>query len=205
MWRAAPSPTVSGLADTSGHPRCCCIACDTLSCSRSRPWGATTLMGPQAHHRPRPASSAAVSLPHSLSSRQSLPAHRLPPRRGCGVLSRAQLFATLWTVACQAPLSMGFSSQEYWRGLPFPPSGDLPDSGIEPEPLVSPASQAGPLPLNFPGGSDGKESASNAGDLGSVPASGRSPGGGHGTQLQDPCLENSVDKGAGRVAVPGIT
>ena len=47
-------------------------------------------------------------------------------------LSRAQLFATLWTVAYQAPLSMGFSRQEYWSGLPFPSPGDLPDPGIEP-------------------------------------------------------------------------
>ena len=40
--------------------------------------------------------------------------------------------ATLWTVAYQAPLSMGFSRQEYWSGLPFPSLGDLPDPGIEP-------------------------------------------------------------------------
>ena len=39
---------------------------------------------------------------------------------------------TLWTVAHQAPLSMGFSRQEYWSGLPFPSPGDLPDPGIEP-------------------------------------------------------------------------
>ena len=39
---------------------------------------------------------------------------------------------TLWTVACQAPLSMGFCKQEYWSGLPFPSPGDLPDPGIEP-------------------------------------------------------------------------
>ena len=45
-------------------------------------------------------------------------------------------FVTPWTVSCQAPLSMGFSMQEYWRGLPFPCSGDLPDPGIEP---LSPA------------------------------------------------------------------
>ena len=49
------------------------------------------------------------------------------------------LFATTWTVARQAPLSMGFSSQEYWRGLPFPPPGDLPDPGIKPASPVSPA------------------------------------------------------------------
>ena len=47
-------------------------------------------------------------------------------------LSHVQLFATLWTVAYQASLSMGFSRQEYWSGLPFPFPGDLPDSGIEP-------------------------------------------------------------------------
>ena len=43
-----------------------------------------------------------------------------------------QLFATPWTVADQAPLSMGFPRQEYWSGLPFPSPGDLPDPGIEP-------------------------------------------------------------------------
>ena len=53
-------------------------------------------------------------------------------------LSHVRLFATPWTVAHQAPLSMGFSRQEYWSGLPFPSPGDLPDPGIEPR---SPASQ----------------------------------------------------------------
>ena len=47
-------------------------------------------------------------------------------------LSRVRLFATLWTVAHQAPLSMGFSRQEHWSGLPFPSLGDLPDPGIKP-------------------------------------------------------------------------
>ena len=47
-------------------------------------------------------------------------------------LSHVPLFATPWTVAYQAPLSMGFSRQEYWIGLPFPSPGDLPDPGIEP-------------------------------------------------------------------------
>ena len=59
----------------------------------------------------------------------------------CAVLScfsRVQLFATLWTVALQAPLSMGFSRQEYWSGLLCPPPGDLPDPGIEPRSLTSP-------------------------------------------------------------------
>ena len=47
-------------------------------------------------------------------------------------LSRVRLFETLWTVADQAPLSTGFSRQEYWSGLPCPPPGDVPDPGIEP-------------------------------------------------------------------------
>ena len=47
-------------------------------------------------------------------------------------LSRGRLFVTPWTVACQAPPSMGFSRQEYWSGLPFPSPGDLPNPGIEP-------------------------------------------------------------------------
>ena len=51
------------------------------------------------------------------------------------------LFAILWTVAHQAPLSMGFFRQEYWSGLPCPPPGDLPDPGIEPESPVAPTLQ----------------------------------------------------------------
>ena len=53
--------------------------------------------------------------------------------------SRVRLFATLWTVARQAPLSMGFSRQEYWRGLPFSTPVDLPNLGIEPACHISPA------------------------------------------------------------------
>ena len=47
------------------------------------------------------------------------------------LLSHVQLFATPWTVDCQAPLSMGFSRQEYCSGLPFPSPGDIPDPGIK--------------------------------------------------------------------------
>ena len=69
--------------------------------------------------------------------------------RGCVCVlscsSHVQLFVTLWTVAHQAPLSMGFSRQEHWSGLPCPPPGDLPDPGIEPS---SPALQADFLPLS---------------------------------------------------------
>ena len=53
--------------------------------------------------------------------------------------SHVQLCATLWTAAHQAPLSMGFSRQEYWRGLPFPSPGDLPNPGIKPTSLTAPA------------------------------------------------------------------
>ena len=63
-------------------------------------------------------------------------------------VSRVQLFATLWTIASQAPLSMGFSRQEYWGGLPFPSLGDLPNPGIEP---WSPTLQADSLPTEPPG------------------------------------------------------
>ena len=63
-------------------------------------------------------------------------------------LSRVQLFATLWTVAHQAPPSMGFSRQEYWSGLPFPSPGDLPHPGIKPR---SPALQADALTSEPPG------------------------------------------------------
>ena len=58
------------------------------------------------------------------------------------------LFATLWTIAHQAPLFMEFSRQDYWSGLPFPSPGDLPNSGIE---LGSPALQADSLPTKPPG------------------------------------------------------
>ena len=64
------------------------------------------------------------------------------------MLSRVQLFATSWTIAHQAPLSMGFFRQEYWSGLPFPSPGDLPDPGIEPR---SPALQADALLSELPG------------------------------------------------------
>ena len=61
----------------------------------------------------------------------------------CQLLSCIQLFVTPWTVAHQASLSMGFSRQEDWSGLPCPPQGDLPDPGIKP---ASPALQADSLP-----------------------------------------------------------
>ena len=85
----------------------------------------------------------------------------MPPNRkqvgtgGCVFAQSLQLclthIATLWTVAHQAPLSMGFSRQEYQSGLPCLPLGDLPDPGIKPASLKSPALQASSLPLVPPG------------------------------------------------------
>ena len=63
------------------------------------------------------------------------------------LLSRVRPFATPWTVAYQAPLSVEFSRQEYWSGLPFPSPGDLPDPGIEAGP---PTLQAEALPSEPP-------------------------------------------------------
>ena len=62
-------------------------------------------------------------------------------------LNRVQFFVTSWTAACQASLSMQFSRQEYWSGLPILPPGDLPDPGIEPESSALPARQADSLPV----------------------------------------------------------
>ena len=58
------------------------------------------------------------------------------PAGKCWLLSCVHLSATSWTVACQGPLSMGFSRQEYWSGLPFPTLGDLPNPWIEPMSLM---------------------------------------------------------------------
>ena len=63
-------------------------------------------------------------------------------------VSQSCLFVTPWTVAHQTPLTMEFSRQEYWSGLPFPSSGDLPDLGIEPR---TPALQANSLPVELSG------------------------------------------------------
>ena len=60
-----------------------------------------------------------------------------------GHFSHVQLFVTLWTLAHQAPLSMGFTRQKYWSGLPCPPPADLPNPGIEPKSLLSPALAGG--------------------------------------------------------------
>ena len=80
------------------------------------------------------------ALMHLLKSLQSI--------QSVQSLSRVRLFATLWTVPHQAPLSIGFSRQDYWSGLPFLSPGNLPDPGIEPR---SPALQADALTSEPPG------------------------------------------------------
>ena len=97
----------------------------------------------------------------------------------CSVAVVSDSLQPPWTVAHQAPLSMGFSRQEHWSGLSFPLPGDLPNPGIK--------------AMGFPGGSEVKASASNAGDPGSIPGSERSPGEGNGNPLQYSCLEKPMD------------
>ena len=108
---------------------------------------------------------------------------------------------TLRPQSLQGPLSMGFSRQEYWSGLPFPTPGDLPDPGIEPASPVSPTLAGGFFTTVPPGKPclnllnlnilmyfisrclSGKESACNAGDVSSGPGSRRSPGERNGNPL----------------------
>ena len=90
------------------------------------------------------------SHPVSSQERPSFPSvsHRWGWKSTCQSLSRVWLFATPWTVAHQASLSMGLPRQERWSGLPYPPPGDLPDPGIK---LMSPALQVDSLPAEPPG------------------------------------------------------
>ena len=131
------------------------------------------------------------------------------------VFTCVQLFATPCTVAHQAPLSMEFSRQGYWSGLPFPPPGDLPDLGIELASFASPALTGGFFTISttwetlrynavyqllcFPGGTSGKEHAyqcrrhkKNRFDPWVKDKQERSPGEGHGNPFQYSCLENPI-------------
>ena len=86
--------------------------------------------------------------PPAVLTRSQLTVHKV---HACSVASVMSDAATPWTVARQAPLSMGFSRQEYWSGLPCPPPGDLPHPGIQPASPASPASQVDSLPLSHQG------------------------------------------------------
>ena len=113
-----------------------------------------------AGHRPWPVSRLAQSTDRALAPRPhgSLLWERQGfliflmrgerQKRKMESLRRVRLFVTLWTVARQAPLSMRFSKQGCWSGVPFPSPGDLPNPGIEPRP---PTLQADALPSAPPG------------------------------------------------------
>ena len=115
---------------------------------------------------------------------------------------------------------MGFSRQEYWSGLLCPAPGDLPNPEIKPVSLTSiyigrwvlchychlerPTVTA-PAFMRFPGGSEVKALASNAGDSGLIPGSGRSPGEGNGNPLQYSCLEDPMDGEAWWATIHGVS
>ena len=138
--------------------------------------------------------------------------------------------ATPWAGAHRAPLSMGFSRPEDWGGLPCPPPGDLPCPGRGPE---SPGLAAGFFTTQSPGKPPLAHrlhtgvllltsffffrasqavlvvktlpaAGGDVRDAGSIPGSGRSPGGGHGHPLQCSCPENPMDRGAWRATVRGV-
>ena len=143
-----PGPLQSSFSASSQAPQ---PQVHALSITSS-PCGPSAVY-PGSHHLPA-LSPSLLFLPFPL-----LDTHILSPPRSdqtfayslLSVLSHfshVQLFATLWTVAHQAPLSMGFCRQEYWSGLPFHSPGDLPDPGIKPTPPVAPALQVDSLPLN---------------------------------------------------------
>ena len=135
------------------------------------------------------------------------------------LFSRVELFAVLWTVARQAPLSMGFSKQEHWSGLPCLSPGDLPDPGIEPASLSSPTDagkffttsatwrrrQWHPTPVPLPGKSHGRRSLVGCSPQGREESDMTEQlpfhfslsciGEGNGNPLQCSCLENPRDGG----------
>ena len=111
----------------------------------------------------------------------------------CESLSRARLFATPWTAAHQAPLSMRFSRPEYWSGLPFP----------SPELYIGYGNIKG-----FSGSIVVKNPLANiehTGDMGSISEAGRSPGERKGYPLQYPCLENPTYREARWATVHGVS
>ena len=130
-------------------------------------------------------------------------------------LSCVLLFATPWTVAYQAPPSMGLSRQEYWQGLPFPSPGDLPKPGssaLQADALPSEppwkSKYVGKLPINasYQVVLVVKNPRANVEtDTGSIPGPGRSPGGGHSNTLQYSCLGNPIDRGACQATVHRVT
>ena len=116
-------------------------------------------------------------------------------------LSRVRLFAVPWTAAYQVPPSMGFSRQEYWSGcnclLHIFSSKQMNKQTQEVKCFRDIYPVTGPHQWL-----SGKESTCNAGDTGSIPRSGRYPGGEYGNPLQYSCLENAMDRGAWQASSP---
>ena len=109
---------------------------------------------PWCLHSSHASPCAVPEISHAPTTTTTGPLHTLFPVSACvcaQLLNCIQLFVTLWTVACQAPLSMEFSRQEYWSRLPFPPPRDLPDPKIEPTSPLSPVLRADALLLNHQG------------------------------------------------------
>ena len=136
--------------------------------------------------------------------------------------SCVHLLVSPWTEAHQAPLSKGFSRQEYLSGFPCPSPGDLPNAGIEPVSLTSPSLAGGFSTTNATWEAPCmficifmyrasqvaqwvKDLPANAGDAGLFPGSGRSPGGGHCNPLQYSCLENPMGREAWWATVYSVT
>ena len=143
-WSWLPFPSPGDLPDPGMEPRSPALQADTLP---SEPPG-----------KPQPYTTGVhftiwyciiLGWPnHSFGF-----SHKLLPNTllACLVLNHVWLFVTPWTVAGQPPLSMEFSRQEYWNRLPFPTTGDVPNPGIEPASLVSPALLGGFFSTGPPG------------------------------------------------------
>ena len=134
--------TKTFLAHGSPHPRPAIPNCQPQRHITSLHFSgaATSLSGP-VPTSPLSLLSLLPPSPGSLHNSWGI-RERSPSIHACmlSCFSCVRLFVTPWTVAHQAPLSMGFSRQEYWSGLPCPPPGDLPHPGIEPVSPLSPAS-----------------------------------------------------------------
>ena len=147
-WSYHPSPLASQVAQVGKESACqfrSCRSCIFNPCIEKIPW--------RRKWQPTPVFLPGKSLwteePGRLQPRGSQSQTWLKWQKvKVKSLSSVWLFATPWTVAYQAPPSMGFSRQEYWSGLPFPSPGDLPDPGIEPG---SPTSRADVLTSEPPG------------------------------------------------------
>ena len=117
-WSGLPLPSPGDLPDPGIKPRSPALEADALT---SEPPGKPPLCLPLSY--------CLFSMSHKLSRKYTYACVLVSV---LSHFSHVRLFANLWIVACQAPLSLGFSRQEYWSGLPLPSPGDLPDPGIEP-------------------------------------------------------------------------